>query len=42
VHIRRYAIGEQAGKLIGDRLAKRKVRRRIVDTGYKLVPRDSA
>jgi LacI family gluconate utilization system Gnt-I transcriptional repressor len=42
VHIRRYAIGEQAGKLIGDRLAKRAVRRRIVDTGYRLVPRDSA
>jgi len=42
VQIRRYAIGEQAGKLIGDRLANRAVRRRIVDTGYKLVPRDSA
>ena len=42
VQIRRYAIGERAGKLIGDRLAKRAVRRRIVDTGYKLVARDSA
>jgi LacI family transcriptional regulator, gluconate utilization system Gnt-I transcriptional repressor len=42
VQVRRYAIGERAGKLIGDRLAKRAVWRRIVDTGYKLVPRDSA
>jgi LacI family gluconate utilization system Gnt-I transcriptional repressor len=42
VRIRRYAIGQQAGKLIGDRLAKRTVRRRIVDTGYTLIARESA
>jgi LacI family gluconate utilization system Gnt-I transcriptional repressor len=42
IRVRRYAIGEQAGKLIADRLAKRPVRRRVVDTGFKLVVRDSA
>ena len=42
VQIRRYAIGERAGKLIADRLAGRPIRRRIVDTGYKLVTRESA
>ena len=42
VQVRRYAIGQQAGKLIGDRLGKRAVRRRIIDTGYKLVARQSA
>jgi len=42
IRIRRYEIGQRAGKLIRDRLAGRGVRRRRVDTGYELVVRDSA
>ena len=42
MRVRRYAIGQQAGKLIADRLAKRPVRQRIVDTGFTLVSRESA
>lgn len=42
VRIRRYEIGQRAGKLIGERLAKGRVKQRLVDTGYELVPRDSA
>jgi LacI family gluconate utilization system Gnt-I transcriptional repressor len=42
IRVPRYEIGQRAGKLISDRLAKRPVRRRVVDTGYELVPRESA
>jgi LacI family gluconate utilization system Gnt-I transcriptional repressor len=42
VRIPRYAIGQQAGELIRDRLAGRAVRRRIIDTGFELVRRRSA
>jgi LacI family gluconate utilization system Gnt-I transcriptional repressor len=42
IRVRRYDIGQRAGKLIGDRLAKRPVRQRVVDTGFELVVRDSA
>ena len=42
LRVPRYEIGQRAGKLIRDRLAKRSVRRRVVDTGFKLVPRESA
>ena len=42
LRVPRYEIGQRAGKLIRDRLTKRSVRRRVVDTGFKLVPRDSA
>jgi len=42
IRVPRYEIGQRAGKLIADRLAKRPVRRRIVDTGFELVERDSA
>jgi LacI family gluconate utilization system Gnt-I transcriptional repressor len=42
LRIPRYEIGQRAGKLIGDRLAKRRLRQRIVDTGFQLVSRESA
>jgi LacI family transcriptional regulator, gluconate utilization system Gnt-I transcriptional repressor len=42
VRIPRYEIGQRAGQLLCDRLAKRRVRRRIVDAGYELVERESA
>jgi LacI family gluconate utilization system Gnt-I transcriptional repressor len=42
LHIPRYEIGQRAGQLLCDRLAQRPVRRRIVDTGYTLVQRESA
>lgn len=42
LRVPRYAIGQQAGAMIRERLAGRKVARPIVDTGYTLVPRDSA
>ena len=42
IRVPRYDIGRRAGKMLCDRLAKRSVRRRIVDTGFELVPRDSA
>jgi DNA-binding LacI/PurR family transcriptional regulator len=38
----RHAIGQRAGSMICDRLADRAVEQRIVDTGFELVPRDSA
>ena len=42
IRIPRYEIGQQAGRLLGDRLAGRAVRRRIVDTCFELVSRESA
>lgn len=42
IRVPRYEIGQRAGALLCDRLAKRVVRRRIVDAGYELVARDSA
>lgn len=42
VHIPRYAIGQQAGTMIRERLAGRRVAQRIVDTGYTFVARDTA
>lgn len=42
VRIRRYEIGQRAGKLIGERLAKGGVKQRRVDTGFEVIPRDSA
>jgi LacI family gluconate utilization system Gnt-I transcriptional repressor len=41
LRIPRYEIGHRAGTLICDRLAGRPVKRRIVDTGYRLIPRAS-
>ncbi|HTS23634.1 MAG TPA: LacI family DNA-binding transcriptional regulator [Casimicrobiaceae bacterium] len=42
LRIPRYAIGARAGEMIRDRLEGRPVKRRIVDTGFELVKRDSA
>jgi LacI family gluconate utilization system Gnt-I transcriptional repressor len=42
IRVPRYDIGRQAGRMLCDRLAGRSVRKRIVDTGFELVPRDSA
>lgn len=42
VRIPRYEIGQRAARLLCDRLARRPVRRRIVDTGFEIVPRESA
>ena len=42
MRVLRYEIGQRAGRMIGDRLAKRAVKQRIVDTGFELVVRDSA
>ena len=42
IRIHRYEIGQRAGTLLCDRLAKRAIRRRIVYTGYELVERASA
>ena len=42
IRVRRYEIGRRAGKLMRDRLAGRAVRRRVVDTGYELIVRESA
>ena len=42
IRVPRYEIGQRAGRLIADRLNKRPVRRRIVDTGFELLARDSA
>jgi LacI family transcriptional regulator, gluconate utilization system Gnt-I transcriptional repressor len=38
----RYDIGRRAGVMLSDRLAGRTVRKRIVDIGFELIPRDSA
>jgi LacI family gluconate utilization system Gnt-I transcriptional repressor len=42
IRVPRYEIGQHAGRLFGDRLANRPVRERVVDTGFKLVARESA
>jgi LacI family gluconate utilization system Gnt-I transcriptional repressor len=42
LRIPRYAIGARAGEMIRDRLEGRPVKKRIVDTGFELVKRDSA
>ncbi len=42
LRVPRYFIGQHAGNMIRDRLAGVSVKRRIVDTGFELVPRDSA
>jgi LacI family gluconate utilization system Gnt-I transcriptional repressor len=42
LRVPRYSIGQRAGTMICDRLAGRAVKRRIVDTGFELVTRDSA
>ena len=42
MRVPRYDIGRRAGVMLGDRLAGRTVRKRIVDTGFELVPRESA
>jgi len=42
LRVPRYFIGQQAGKMILDRLAGKSIRRRIIDTGFEFVRRDSA
>jgi LacI family gluconate utilization system Gnt-I transcriptional repressor len=42
LRVPRYDIGRQAGAMLSDRLAGRPVRKRIIDTGFEMVPRDSA
>ncbi|HEY3177483.1 MAG TPA: LacI family DNA-binding transcriptional regulator [Casimicrobiaceae bacterium] len=42
LRVPRYLIGQRAGEMIRDRLAGLPVKQRIVDTGFELVPRDSA
>jgi LacI family gluconate utilization system Gnt-I transcriptional repressor len=42
LRVPRYSIGQHAGTMICDRLAGRAIKRRIVDTGFELVSRDSA
>jgi LacI family transcriptional regulator, gluconate utilization system Gnt-I transcriptional repressor len=41
LRVPRYEIGRRAGTMICDRLAGRPVAERVVDTGYRLIPRDS-
>lgn len=42
IRVPRYEIGQRAGTMLCDRIAKRVVRRRVVDAGFELVPRASA
>jgi len=42
LRVPRYFIGQRAGEMLRDRLAGRVVKQRVVDTGFQLVPRDSA
>ena len=42
LRVPRYEIGRRAGAMLVDRLAGRTVDERVVDTRYRLVPRDSA
>jgi LacI family gluconate utilization system Gnt-I transcriptional repressor len=42
IRVPRYDIGRRAGRMICDRLAGRGIRKRIVDTGFELVARESA
>lgn len=41
LRVPRYEIGHRAGEMICDRLAGRNVPLRVVDAGFKLVPRDT-
>jgi LacI family gluconate utilization system Gnt-I transcriptional repressor len=42
LRVPRYTIGTQAGTMIRERLAGHRISKRIVDTGYTLVPRETA
>lgn len=42
IRVPRYEIGWKAGKALCDRLEGRPVRRKVIDAGYVLVPRESA
>ena len=42
LRVPRYFIGQQAGEMIRERLAGRTLKRRIVDTGFEFVRRESA
>lgn len=42
LRVPRYFIGQRSGEMIRERLAGRRVHKRIVDTGFELVRRDSA
>jgi LacI family gluconate utilization system Gnt-I transcriptional repressor len=42
IRVPRYDIGQRAGRMLCERLAGRSLRKRIVDTGFELVPRESA
>ena len=42
IRVPRYDIGRRAGRMICDRLAGHGVRKRVVDTGFELVSRESA
>jgi LacI family gluconate utilization system Gnt-I transcriptional repressor len=42
IRVPRYDIGRRAGRMICDRLTGRRLRKRIVDTGFELVARESA
>ena len=42
LRVPRYELGHRAGTMICDRLAGRTLQERVVDTGYRLVPRASA
>ena len=42
IRVPRYEIGQRAGTMLCDRLAKRPVRKRVVDAGFELVARASA
>jgi LacI family gluconate utilization system Gnt-I transcriptional repressor len=41
LRVPRYEIGSRAGQMIRDRLSGRPVKERVVDTRFRLVPRDS-
>jgi LacI family gluconate utilization system Gnt-I transcriptional repressor len=42
IRVPRYEIGQRAGAMLCARLAGRTLRKRIIDTGFELVPRESA
>jgi LacI family gluconate utilization system Gnt-I transcriptional repressor len=42
IRVPRYEIGQRAGTMLCDRLAHRRVRKRVVDAGYELIERASA
>jgi LacI family gluconate utilization system Gnt-I transcriptional repressor len=41
MRVPRYDIGRRAGAMICDRLTGRPLKQRVVDIGYRLIPRDS-